>query len=69
MENEIPTIKISGPGFVYAPIVEGQYAATAYVCLGEKTIGKIKLTFGETVEQKNENPPSFINRLFGGEVR
>lgn len=53
-EGEQPQIRLSGPGFVYAPIVKGQEAGFAYICLDDKTIGKILITFGDTVEQEKE---------------
>lgn len=65
-DGEEPQIVISGPGFVYAPVVQGQAAGYAYVCLGEKTIGKILLQYGDTIEQKQPEKRSLLNRLFGG---
>lgn len=53
-EGEMPQIKLSGPGFVYAPVARGQDAGFAYVCLGDKAVGKIPLIFGDTVEQEVE---------------
>lgn len=66
-EKETTNVIINGPGFVYAPVVEGQDAGCAYVCLDDKPVGKIPLVFGETVEQKPLEEPSFWERLFGGD--
>ena len=65
--KEEPYILIPGTGFVYAPVAEGQGAGFAYVCLENKAVGKIPLVYGRGVEQKNEEPLSFWERLFGGE--
>ncbi len=57
-------IVISGQDFVYAPVAKGQAAGCAYVLLGDKTVGKIPLIYGETIEQETEVPKSFWERLF-----
>lgn len=62
-EGEIPQIKLSGMGFVYAPVVRGQDAGFAYVCLGDKTVGKIPLIFGDTVEQEIEQEKTLSEKL------
>lgn len=64
--EEEPRIVIPGTGFVYAPVVLGQEAGFAYVCVGDKTVGKIPLTFGQTVEQEKEEEPSILRKIFGG---
>jgi len=66
MQEEQPEIVIQGPGFVYAPVVQGQFAGTAYVCLEDKTIGEVPVVFGQTVEQKKISKPSVWEKLFGG---
>jgi D-alanyl-D-alanine carboxypeptidase len=43
-------ICISGAGFVYAPVAEGQDAGYAYICVDGKTVGKVALRYGRTVE-------------------
>ncbi len=63
--EEQPEIVLQGPGFVYAPVAQGQEAGYAYVCLGEKVVGKIPLIYGETVEQIISPEPSFWQKLFG----
>lgn len=62
-EGEKPQIKLSGPGFVYAPVVRGQEAGFAYVCLEEKVIGKIPILFGDTVEQEIEPERTGLEKL------
>lgn len=64
--EEEPEIVIPGTGFVYAPVVLGQEAGFAYVCIGDKTVGKIPLTFGQTVEQEKPEEPSILRKLLGG---
>jgi D-alanyl-D-alanine carboxypeptidase len=59
-------IVIPGQDFVYAPVSEGQPAGYAYVLLEEKTVGKIPLIYGKTVEREPEEERSFWQRLFGG---
>ena len=65
-DDEKTTLVLSGPGFAYAPVVQGKQAGFAYVLLGEKTVGKVSLIYGQTVEQETVDPPSFWERLFGG---
>ena len=59
-------IVISGQDFVYAPVVKGQQAGFAYLLLGEKTVGKVPLIYGETIEQETPPKKSIWERLFGG---
>lgn len=39
------------PGFVYAPVCEGQDAGVVYVCIGDTVVGKVPVIYGETVER------------------
>ena len=65
-EKETPEILLSQPEFVYAPVVKGQEAGFAYVCLGGQPVGKVPVTYGETVEQENLKQKKFsIFKLFG----
>ena len=64
--GEKTEIVLSGPGFVYAPVVCGQDAGVAYVCLDGKPVGKIPLTFGKTVEMEAIEKPSLWEKLFKG---
>ncbi len=63
-KDEQPQIILSQPGFVYAPVVQGQKAGFAYVCLNGKTVGKIPLIYGQTVETETINEPSLWEKLF-----
>lgn len=65
-QDEKTEIVLSEPGFAYAPVVQGQDAGFAYVCLGGKTVGKIPLVYGQTVETREIQEPSLWERLFGG---
>ena len=65
-ENETAEIKVTGPGFAYAPVTAGADAGMAYISIKGETVGKLKLVFGETVEQETEEK-SFIEKLFGRE--
>ncbi len=51
-EGEMPTIRLSQKGIAFAPVVEGGNAGFAYICLGEKTVGKVALQYASTVEQQ-----------------
>lgn len=64
--EENPEILLSGPGFVYAPVVQGQEAGVGYVCLDGKVVGKVSLVYGQTVEYEKIQKRSFWKRLFGG---
>ena len=63
---ETADIVLQGPGFVYAPVVKGQAAGFAYVCIGDCAVGKIPLIYGKTVEQLKQPEKSFWEKLFGG---
>ena len=62
--EEQPQLMLPGPGFVYAPAVEGADAGLAYVLLEGKAIGKIPVVFGATIEQLPEEEKSFWQKLF-----
>lgn len=63
--DEKPHIVLSPPGFAYAPVVEHQKAGFAYVCLGDKTIGKVEICYCDTVERFAPEKKPFWKRLFG----
>ncbi|MBE7001410.1 MAG: D-alanyl-D-alanine carboxypeptidase [Ruminococcaceae bacterium] len=65
-QNEQVEIVLSQPEFAYAPVVQGQAAGYAYVCIDKKAVGKIPLVYGETVEMKQETKPSLWSKLFKG---
>ena len=62
--EERPQLMLPGPGFVYAPAVEGAEAGVAYVLLDGKAVGKIPVIFGETIEQLPAEEKSFLQKLF-----
>ena len=64
--EEEPEIMLSKTGFVYAPVAQGQEAGYAYLCLNGKTVGKIPLIYGQTVEMKEIKEPSLWEKLFKG---
>ena len=64
--EEKPEILLPGPGFVCAPVVQGQDAGVGYVCLDGKVVGKVSLVYGQTVEYEKTPKRSFWKRLFGG---
>lgn len=65
--DEEPKIVISGPGFAYAPVVQGEEAGFAYVLLGEETVGKVPLIYGQTIEQEQpQKKKHFWDGWFGG---
>lgn len=66
--QEKPYILLSGPGFAYAPVVRGQEAGYAYICIGEKSVGKIPVIYDETVEQTISEKKHFWERWFGGDA-
>ncbi len=65
-QGEKPEIVLPKPEFVYAPVAEGQQAGYAYVCLNGKTVGKIPVVYGETVEAETVKKETIWNRLWKG---
>ena len=63
-EGETAELVLSGPGFVYAPAVMGASAGFAHIKIEGKTVGKIPLMYGETVEPTLEEEKSFLDKLF-----
>ena len=62
-QEERPQLMLPGPGFVYAPAVEGANAGVAYVLIEGKAVGKIPVVYGQTVEQKLPEERSLFTRL------
>lgn len=62
--EERPQLMVPGPGFVYAPAVEGADAGVAYVLIAGKAVGKVPVVFGETIEQIPEEEKTFWQKLF-----
>ena len=65
-EGETISFALSMKEFVYAPIVAGGDAGFAYICVDGKPVGKVHVTFAETVEQIATQEQSFWQRIFGG---
>ena len=63
--EEKPRIVLEGPEFRYAPVAEGQQAGHAYICIGDKAIGKIPVVYGDTVEQSVPKKKHFWDGWFG----
>lgn len=64
--KEEVTIALNEPGFVYAPVSEGQEAGFAHVCVDGKEVGKIPLIYGKTVEMEMKKEPTLWEKLFKG---
>ena len=64
--GETVQIQLPKPGFVYAPVVCGQEAGEAYVCIDGKAVGTVPLIYGQTIEQIPEEKLPFWKRLLGG---
>ena len=62
--EEHPHTMLPGPGFVYAPVAEGEDAGFAYVLIEGKAIGKVPVVYGQTVEQLPEEEKGFFEKLF-----
>ena len=65
-ESEQISLKTPGTGFVYAPVAEGADAGWVHVCIDGKSVAKVPLVYGQTVEQIPEVKKSLCDRLFGG---
>ena len=66
LTGEEPEVVLSQPGFAYAPVARGQAAGYAYVCINGKSVGKIPLVYGETVETEIIRKPSLWEKLLKG---
>jgi len=64
--EEIKTLVYPGTGFVYAPVTEGADAGFAHVQIEGKTVGKIPVIYGQTVEMEETEEKSLLKRIFGG---
>ena len=61
--EEKPYLMLPGPGFVYAPAVEGADAGVAYVLISGKAVGKLPVIYGQTIEQQGEQQKSWWEKL------
>jgi len=64
-EGEIPEIVLPGPGFVYAPVVQGAEAGKAHICMEGREIGEVPIIYGETIEKMPEKEPTLWEKIFG----
>ena len=62
--EENPRLALPGPGFVYAPAVEGADAGVVYVLIEGKAVGKVPTVYGATIEQTQPEEKSFWQRIF-----
>ena len=62
--EEHPCLALPGPGFIYAPAVEGADAGVVYVLIEGKAVGKVPVVYGATVEQTQPEEKSFWKKLF-----
>ena len=67
--EESPQLALSGPGFVYAPAVEGADAGWVYVLVQGNAIGKVPVVYGQTIEQKQEQESPFWKRLLNRQLQ
>ena len=57
------SVQLPGAGFTYAPVVEGQRAGYAHICLDGVPVGRVALLYGETVERREERKVNLWQRL------
>jgi len=67
-QDEAVQIVLSGPGFEYAPVVQGEKAGYAYICIGDSCVGKVSVVYGQTVEQEKVEKKHFWDKWFGGKA-
>lgn len=65
-KNENWYLQLPAPGFVYAPVVQGQNAGYAHIFVENKAVGKIPITYAETVEMEPIPLLPWWKRIFGG---
>lgn len=65
-DNEQIHVVLQEFGMMYAPVVRGQQAGYAYVCIDEAVVGKVAVLYGATVEQCKIKEKSIWQKFFGG---
>ena len=65
--HETVKLVIPGTGFVYAPVTAGADAGSAHICIDGKSVGKVPLYYGETIEKIPEKEKNFWERWIGGD--
>ena len=63
-EEEKWYYKLPAQGFVYAPVVAGSFAGYAHIYVEDTPVGKIPLSYGQTVEQQIFDKPWYEKLLF-----
>lgn len=66
-DDETWQLVLPEPGFVYAPVSEGQFAGYAHILIDNVAVGKVALSYGQTVEQQTEPTVPWWKKLFFGE--
>lgn len=64
-EDENVEIRLPLPGFVYAPVAEGQSAGFAQIYLNGNWMGKIPLVYGQTIEIEHTES-SLLDKILRG---
>ena len=62
-EDETAQLALPGPGFLYAPVVEGADAGYVYVLINGNAVGKVPVICGRTVEQFAQQEEGFWQRI------
>ncbi len=66
-ESENVRYLLSGPGFIYAPVRAGDDAGFVHILVEGKPVGKIRVSYGNTVEQSRKpGKSSLLHGIFGG---
>lgn len=65
--DEKVSFVVPGTGFVYAPVACGADAGFVHVCVDGKSVGKVPVQYGETIEQIPQKKLNFWQRLVGGD--
>ena len=65
--EENPELIVPAPGYAYAPVAAGEEAGFAHICIGGKSVGKVAVVYGQTVELEPEQKHGFWKGLFKGE--
>ena len=62
--EEHPQTLLPGPGFLYAPVAEGETVGVAFVLVEGKAVGKVNVVCGRTVEREAEEEKTLLEKLF-----
>jgi len=65
-QGESWSVKLPEPGFVYAPVAQGQNAGYAHIYVDGVPVGKVALVYSETVERQQSPAVPWYKRLFCG---